>query len=91
MRTRSFQAYLEKRLSPEEIAEVKEQARLEVKFIKEIQSALSESMDEDMKKNKVGFTRQTKCRNIMFMPPRLLRSGFNVVEVGKVGKIPTVK
>jgi transcriptional regulator with XRE-family HTH domain len=55
MRTRSFQAYLEKRLSPEEIAEVKEQARLEVKYIRAIQSALSDSMDEYMKKNKVGF------------------------------------
>ena len=55
MRTRSFQAYLEKRLSKEEIAEIKEQARLEVKFIRAIQTAVAQTLEDYMKKHRVGF------------------------------------
>lgn len=55
MRTRSFQEYLEKRLSKEEIAEIKEQARLEVKILRAIQTAVADTLEDYMKKNKVGF------------------------------------
>ena len=55
MRTRSFQAYLEKRLSKEEIAEIKEQARLEVKFLRAIQKAVADTLEDYMKKQGVGF------------------------------------
>lgn len=55
MKTKSFQKYLEKRLDKEEIAEIEEQARLEIKIFKSIQAAISKAMDDYMKKNKVGF------------------------------------
>ena len=55
MRTRSFQEYLEKRLSKEEIAEIKEQARLEVKILRAIQTAIADTLEDYMKKHKVGF------------------------------------
>jgi transcriptional regulator with XRE-family HTH domain len=55
MKTKSFQEYLEKRLSKEEIAEIEEQAELEVRILKSIQKALSDAMSEYMKKRKVGF------------------------------------
>lgn len=36
MRTKSFKAYLEKRLSKEEIAEIEEKARIEVEILKKL-------------------------------------------------------
>jgi transcriptional regulator with XRE-family HTH domain len=55
MKTKSFQDYLEKRLSKEEIAEIKEQARLEIKILKAIQKAVADTLEDYMKKNQVGF------------------------------------
>lgn len=55
MKTKSFKSYLEKRLSKEEIAEIKEQASLEIKFLESIQEMLAETLTDYMKKNKIGF------------------------------------
>lgn len=55
MKTKSFQKYLEKRLSKEEIAEIEKQAHLEVKILKSIQQNISSAVDDYMKKNKIGF------------------------------------
>lgn len=55
MKTKSFQKYIEKRLTTEEIAEIETQVELEVKILRSIQKSISEAMDSYMKKNKVGF------------------------------------
>ncbi|HVY54072.1 MAG TPA: hypothetical protein VHA13_06085 [Gammaproteobacteria bacterium] len=55
MKTKSFQDYLEKRLSKEEIAEIEEQAKLEVKVLKTLQKGVAQAMNTYMKKNKIGF------------------------------------
>ncbi len=55
MKTKSFQEYLEKRLSKEEIIEIKGQAALEVKFLKSIQKMLAKTLIDYMEKNKIGF------------------------------------
>lgn len=55
MKTKSFQTLLEKRLSKAEIAEIEEQAKLEVRFFQFMQDMITEAMDGYMKKNKVGF------------------------------------
>jgi transcriptional regulator with XRE-family HTH domain len=55
MKTKSFKKYLEKRLNKDEIAEIKEQAQLEVRILKSIQKAISETMNDYMKKNDIGF------------------------------------
>ncbi len=55
MKTKSFKNYLEKRLSKEEIAEIKEQAALEVKFLESIQKMLANTLTDYMEKNKIGF------------------------------------
>ena len=41
MKTKSFKKYLEKRLDKAEIAEIKEQAQLEVKMLKSLKRMLS--------------------------------------------------
>lgn len=53
MKTKSFQEYLEKRLDKDEIAEIEEQALLEIKILKSIQGQ-SEFGEEpqDVFKNK---------------------------------------
>lgn len=55
MKTKSFQAYIEKRLTKEELAEIDRQAQIEVDMIRSIQRMLSETMAEFMKKNDIGF------------------------------------
>lgn len=55
MRTKSFQKYLEKRLNKDEIAEIEEQAELEINNLRYIQEAISGAMEDYMKKNKIGF------------------------------------
>ncbi len=55
MKTKSFQKYLEKRLDKDAIAEIKEQAQLEIKILISIQQMISSTMEDYMEKNKVGF------------------------------------
>ena len=55
MKTKSFKKYLEKRLDKVEIAEIKQQAQLEIKMLKSLQRMLADMMADYMKMNKVGF------------------------------------
>ena len=55
MKTKSFQKYLEKRLNKSEIAQIREQAHLEIRILKSIQRIISDTMNDYMKKNKIGF------------------------------------
>jgi transcriptional regulator with XRE-family HTH domain len=55
MKTKSFQKYIEKRLSTEKLAQIERQVELEVKIIRSIQASISEAMDDYMKENNVGF------------------------------------
>ena len=55
MKTKSFKKYLESRLDKEEITQIKEQAHLEVKILRSIQEAISEALNEYMKKQQIGF------------------------------------
>jgi len=50
MKTKSFQKYLEKRLNKEEIAEIKQQAQLEVAFLRSMQQMLADAVSEYMEK-----------------------------------------
>ena len=55
MKTKNFQKYLEKRLDKDEIAEIKEQAQREVKILKSIQHTIAATINDYMKKHKIGF------------------------------------
>jgi hypothetical protein len=55
MKTKSFRKYLETRLNKEEIAEIEEQAALEVRNLLSMQKMLAGIVDEYMKANKMGF------------------------------------
>lgn len=55
MKTKSFKQYLEKRLNKDEIAEIEEQAQLEIKILQSLQKSISNAMTDYMKKNKIGF------------------------------------
>jgi transcriptional regulator with XRE-family HTH domain len=55
MKTKSFQKYLEQRLNKDEIAEIEEQAKLEIKILISIQQLISSAMEDYMEKNKIGF------------------------------------
>lgn len=54
-KTKSFQEYLEKRLDKDEIAEIEEQALLEVKILQSIQKSIADAMTDYMDENKIGF------------------------------------
>ena len=55
MKTKSFQDLVEKRLNKEEIAQIEEQAKLEIKILKYIQKLISDAINDYMEKNNVGF------------------------------------
>jgi transcriptional regulator with XRE-family HTH domain len=55
MKTKSFQKYLETRLNKEEIAEIRHQAQLEVKILKSLQKMITDSMNEYMDHEDIGF------------------------------------
>ena len=55
MKTKSFQKYLEKRLDKDEIAEIEEQALLEIKILQSMQKSISDAMTDYMNKNNIGF------------------------------------
>ncbi len=55
MKTKSFEAYLKKRLDKDEIAQIKEQAEREVRIFKSLQQMLADMTTAYMKKNKIGF------------------------------------
>jgi len=55
MKTKSFKKYLEKRLDKNEIAEIRQQADLEVKILKSIQKVISDTLADYMKKSNINF------------------------------------
>lgn len=56
MKTKSFQDYLEKRLSKDEIKEIEGQAKLEVKILKALQKSIADAMNSYMQKSNIGFS-----------------------------------
>lgn len=63
MKTKSFKEYLEKRLDKDEIAAIKEQAQLEVRILRSLQGLISDTMNDFMKKNKIGFNELVRHLN----------------------------
>ena len=55
MKTKSFKKYLEKRLDKDEIAEIRQQAQLEIKMLKSFQRMLADMTADYMQKKNIGF------------------------------------
>ena len=55
MKTKSFKKYLEERLDKDEIAEIEEQALLEIRIFQSMQKSISNAVADYMNKNKIGF------------------------------------
>lgn len=55
MKTKSFQEYLEKRLSKEEIAKIEERADREVRFLALLHKTIASAMEDYMTKYNIGF------------------------------------
>lgn len=55
MRVKSFENYLEKRLSKHEIAEIKQQAEIEFQALSSLQQEISSAVGEYVNKEKIGF------------------------------------
>lgn len=63
MKTKSFQAYLEKRLDKDEIAEIREQAKSEIRIFKSLQKMLADMTADYMEKNKIDFNELVRLLN----------------------------
>ena len=74
MKTKNFQEYLEGRLSKDELAEIEEQARREIRILKSIQKTISLAMANYMERKKIGFNELVK---------RLNSSPFQMAKVQK--------
>ncbi len=55
MKRRTFQEYLEKRFSAEEIAEIEEQALREKNALEALQDGVAWALEDYMEKNNIGF------------------------------------
>lgn len=56
MKTKSFQTYLEKRLTKTEILEIEAQAALEKKVLQNLQNDISKAIAHYMTKEQIGFS-----------------------------------
>lgn len=56
MKTKSFQTYLEKRLSKKEIAEIEKMAALEKKILQNLQNDIKKTVADYMKREDIGFS-----------------------------------
>jgi transcriptional regulator with XRE-family HTH domain len=52
---KSFQKYLERRLTKREIVDIERQAKLEKKILESLQEDIASAVNRYMKKHKVGF------------------------------------
>ena len=64
MKTKSFDAYIEKRLTKKEIALIEKQAQLEKKLFDMWQEAITQTINTYMQRNNVGFNDLVKILNI---------------------------
>jgi len=55
MKTKSFRDLIKTKLSKKQLDEIERQAQLEVDILKSIQKVLTDTMEEYMEKNKIGF------------------------------------
>lgn len=63
MKTKSFQNYIEKRLTKKELAEIEAQAALEIRLLQSIQKMIINGLDEYMSKYKIGFNELARQLN----------------------------
>lgn len=63
MKTKSFQEYLEKRLSEDEIREIEQQAHLEVSILQTLQKDIANAIDAYMQKTNIGFNELVRRLN----------------------------
>ena len=63
MKTKSFQEYIEKRIDKKELAEIYAQAELEVKILRSFHKLITETMDDYMKENDIGFNELVRKLN----------------------------
>lgn len=63
MKLKSFQSILEERLNKEEIAEIREQAELEIKALRSLQEGIKSAVNNYMEKNNIGFNEMVRRLN----------------------------
>jgi len=62
--TKSFQKLMETRLTKVEIAEIEDQAMLEARALKSLQSDITNAMNEYMQEKNIGFNELVKRLNV---------------------------
>ncbi len=71
MKTKSFNEYLEKRLSKEQIAELKQKAHREAEILRSFQRRITNSINAYMKKEGIGFNELV--RRLSISPSQALK------------------
>jgi transcriptional regulator with XRE-family HTH domain len=74
MKTKNFQTYLKTRLDRKEIAEIEEQAQLEMQTLQRLQDDISKAIADYMTKEKIGFNELVR------------RLGTSPAQVSKIQK-----
>lgn len=75
MKAKSFQDYLEKRLNKAEIAEIEQQAKLEMEFLKSMQEDISKAVAKYMVVQQIGFNELVRRLNISPTQASKIQSG----------------
>jgi transcriptional regulator with XRE-family HTH domain len=63
MKLKNFRDLIEKRFTKDEIAIIEQQAKLEVKALRSLQTSVKQVIDDYMKKNDVGFNEVVRRLN----------------------------
>ncbi len=75
MKTKNFNAYLEKRLNKSEIAEIEKSAKLEMEFLQSLQADISKAVARYMMVEKIGFNELVRRLNISPTQVSKMQSG----------------
>jgi transcriptional regulator with XRE-family HTH domain len=87
MKRKSFQAYLEKRLSKQEIAEIDAQAQLEARIFALLQKTIQNALEDYMKKNRVGFNELVRRLETSPSYIQKLKSGKANITLAKMAHL----
>jgi len=87
MKTKSFQAYLDKRLDKAEIAELEKLAKLEFDIMKSFQEDIANAVATYMTEENIGFNELTRRLNISPTQASRIRSGSANLTLATVAHI----
>lgn len=85
--TKSFQKLMATRLSKEEISEIEEQAKMEVRVLKSLQSDITNAMNNYMKEKNIGFNELVKRLDVSPAHIAKIKNGSANLTIASIARL----